>query len=82
MGTSSQRNGWEQDRNEVHDTLENFVREGARRMLATALDEGVSTFLGRCRYQRGNAFRRYRNGHHSPAREVTVSLGPVEVRVP
>lgn len=50
-------------------------------MLAAALEEEVSTFLGRCRYQRGKAFRGYRNGYH-PLREVTVGLGPVEVRVP
>ncbi|MDP3063054.1 MAG: IS256 family transposase [Chloroflexota bacterium] len=81
MGTSYQRNGSEQERNEVHDALETCVREGARRMLAVALDEEVNTFLGRRRYERGKAFRGYRNGHH-PAREVTVGLGPVAVRVP
>lgn len=81
MGESYQRNGGEQERDEVHDALEACVREGARRMLAVALDEEVNTFLGRHRYERGKAFRGYRNGHHPP-REVTVGLGPVEVRVP
>jgi len=50
-------------------------------MLAAALEEEVNAFLGRQRYERGRAFRGYRNGYHSP-REVTVGLGPVEVRVP
>jgi transposase-like protein len=50
-------------------------------MLAVALEEEVSVFLGRHRYERGKAFRGYRNGY-LPAREVTVGLGPVEVRLP
>lgn len=81
MGTSYQRNGCKEERNEVHDALEVLVQEGARRMLAAALEEEVNAFLGRQRYERGRAFRGYRNGYHSP-REVTVGLGPVEVRVP
>lgn len=81
MGTSYQRNGCKEERNEVHDALEDLVQEGARRMLAAALEEEVNAFLGRHRYERGRAFRGYRNGYHSP-REVTVGLGPVEVRAP
>jgi len=81
LGTSYQRDGSEQERNEVQDALEAYVREGARRMLAAALEEEVSAFLGRHRYERGKTFRGYRNGYHLP-REVTVGLGPVEVRVP
>lgn len=81
MGTSYQRNGCKDERNEVHDALEVLVQEGARRMLAAALEEEVNAFLGRHRYERGRAFRGYRNGYHSP-REVTVGLGPVEVRAP
>ena len=50
-------------------------------MLAAVMEEEVNAFLGRHRYQRGQAFRGYRNGYH-PAREVTVGLGPVAVRVP
>ena len=37
----------EEDANVVDDTLEAMVREGARRMLAAALEEEVSAFLGR-----------------------------------
>jgi len=57
------------------------VQEGARKILIAALEEEVNEFLGRLRYQRGKIFRGYRNGYHPP-REVTVGLGPVEVRVP
>ncbi len=41
-----------------------MVREGARRLLAAALEEEVSAFLGRDRYERGKEFRGYRNGYH------------------
>ena len=81
MGTSYQRNGSQEERNEVRDVLEDLVQEGARRMLAGALEEEVNAFLGRHRYERGKPFRGYRNGHHPP-REVTVGLGPVSVKVP
>ena len=69
------------ERSEVPDSLEAYVREGARRMLAAALEEEVTTFLGRGRYERGKPFRGNRNGHH-PARELTVGVSAVEVRVP
>ena len=66
---------------QVQDVLETYVREGARQMLAAVLEEEVNSFLGRHRYGRNQVFRGYRNGYHA-AREVTVGLGPVEVRVP
>src|SRR5437899_2005109 len=66
---------------EVLDSLEAYVREGARRMLAVALEEEVTAFLGRSRYERGKPFRGYRNGYHE-ARELTVGVGAVPVRVP
>src|SRR5713226_1506422 len=66
---------------DVFDSLEAYVREGARRMLAAALEEEVTAFLGRGRYERGKPYRGYRNGRH-PARELTVGVGAVEVRVP
>jgi transposase-like protein len=77
----------------VDDTLETIVREGARRMLAAALEEEVTAFLGRDRYERtgearepdqgepGQPFRGYRNGH-LPSRELTVGVNAVAVRVP
>ena len=46
-----------EDAGVVGDTLEDMVREGARRMLAAALDEEVNVFLGRERYERSDEFR-------------------------
>ena len=65
---------------QVRDALEALVTEGAGRMLESALEEEVSTFLGRDSYQRGNEFRGYRNGYHR-SREITVGLNPVRVKV-
>ena len=79
--TSYQRKSKEEQRDEVQDALEACVQEGARKMLAIALEEEVNGFLERARYQRGKKFRGYRNGYHPP-RELTVGLGPVKVQVP
>ena len=81
MAKSYQKKGKEKQRDEVQDTLEACVHEGARKMLVAALEEEVDGFLERLRYQRSKQFRGYRNGYHPP-REITVGLGPVEVRVP
>jgi transposase-like protein len=62
-------------------TLEEIVRDGARRMLADALEAEVTAFLGRDRYARGAPFRGYRNGT-LPERELTVGVTGVPVRVP
>ena len=66
---------------QVHDALEALVTEGARKMLESALEEEVSAFLGRDRYQHSEEFRGYRNGYHR-SREITVGLNPVQVKVP
>ena len=71
----------EEDTRVVGDALEGMVREGTRRMLAAALEEEVSAFLGRDRYERGEEFRGYRNGYH-PSRELTVGVSAVEVKAP
>jgi putative transposase len=81
LSAAYQTNGGENQPEGVQDTLEALVREGARRMLAAALEEEVNAFLGRRRYQRGSEFRGYRNGYHPP-RELTVGVGAVSVRVP
>jgi putative transposase len=73
--------GGEQAAGACVQTLEDLVREGAQRLLAAALDEEVQAFLGRRRYERGQPFRGYRNGYHV-ARELTVGVGKVAVRVP
>ena len=71
----------EGNENVVEDMLEQIVSEGARRMLVAGLEEEVSRFLGRERYERGEEFRGYRNGYH-PSRELTVGVSAVEVKVP
>lgn len=81
MRRSYQKPESRQEQDQVQDVLETYVREGARQMLAAVLEEEVNAFLGRHRYGRGQEFRGYRNGYHR-TREVTVGLGPVEVRVP
>jgi transposase-like protein len=73
--------GGEQAAGAYQSSLEAIVREGAQRLLAAALEEEVQTFLGRRRYERGQPFRGYRNGYHA-ARELTVGVGKVAVRVP
>ena len=70
-----------EDTSVIEDTLEAKVREGARLMLAAALEEEVNAFLGRDRYERSDEFRGYRNGYHR-SREVTVGVSAVEVKVP
>jgi len=81
LATSYHKKNNADQRNGVQEALEAYVQEGARRMLAAALEEEVSAFLGRNRYERYKGFRGYRNGYHLP-RELTVGLGPVKVQVP
>jgi len=65
----------------IVDPLDQLARDGARRMLQRALEAEVDEFLGRERYQRGQEFRGYRNGH---GRQRTVAIGSwgVPVQVP
>jgi putative transposase len=81
LATSYQKKRKEEQGKEVQDALETFVQKGAREMLVAALEEEVNVFLERLRYQRSKQFRGYRNGYHPP-REITVGIGPVEIRVP
>ena len=81
MATAYQSPDMEMATPVVAASLEDYVREGARRMLAAALEDEVAAFLGRARYAREQPFRGYRNGY-LPTREVTVGVGAVEVRVP
>jgi len=63
--------------------LDELVREGARRMLAEALEAEVEDYIARHVGERDERGRRLvvRNGHHQP-REVLTSAGAVEVTVP
>lgn len=71
----------EGNENIVGDTLEEMVREGARRMLVAALEEEVNVFPGKERYERSDEFRGYRNGYR-PSRDLTVGVSSVEVKAP
>ncbi|HBD82681.1 MAG TPA: hypothetical protein DC056_01565 [Dehalococcoidia bacterium] len=79
--TAGYQNVGSNEGDQVQDALETLVTEGARRMLESALEEEVSAFLGRDRYQKSSDFRGYRNGFHR-SREITVGLNPVQVKVP
>jgi transposase-like protein len=63
--------------------IDEIVREGARRMLAEALQAEVDTYIAQFADQRDECGRRLvvRNGSHQP-REVLTSAGAVEVIAP
>jgi putative transposase len=65
----------------VADKLEEIARAGAQRMLAEMLEREVDEFLQRTRYERGQAFRGYRNGH-APERAIGTGMGQVKIRMP
>lgn len=61
--------------------LELLAREGARLVLTVALEEEVTEFLQRERYERSQSNQRgYRNGHRG--RRVTSGAGEIEVDMP
>ena len=70
-------------REELAAGLDEIVREGARRMLAAALEAEVEASLSPHAGERDEAGRRLvvRNGHARP-RTVTTVAGAVEVRAP
>jgi len=63
--------------------IDEIVREGARRMLAEALQAEVDAYIARFAAERGEDGRHLvvRNGYHQ-SREVLTSAGAVEVTVP
>jgi transposase-like protein len=63
--------------------IDDLVREGARRMLAEALQAEVEDYIARFVHERDGHGRRLvvRNGSHQ-SREVLTSAGAVEVTVP
>jgi transposase-like protein len=63
--------------------IDEIVREGARRMLAQALQAEVEAYIARFAAERGEDGRRLvvRNGHHQ-SREVLTSAGAIEVTAP
>jgi transposase-like protein len=65
------------------DLLTEIARDGARQMLATALEVEVESFIASHRELRGDDGRRrvVRNGH-LPTRQVQTGIGAIEVAVP
>ncbi|MFF5160686.1 IS256 family transposase [Streptomyces sp. NPDC000348] len=63
--------------------LDEIVREGARRMLAAALEAEANAYIAELAGERDDKGRRLvvRNGYHQP-RKVTTAAGVVEVRAP
>ncbi len=75
-GSESKRNGRLQD-------LDELAREGARRMLASALDAEATEYVGRHRGERDAAGRAQvvRNGK-ARSRQVTMGSGTVAISAP
>ena len=73
----------EAGREDLAASLDEIVREGARRMLAAALEDEVAAYIAAFAGERDEAGRRLvvRNGHARP-RQVTTAAGAVEVRAP
>jgi putative transposase len=67
----------------LHRDLDELAREGARRMLAAALEAEVDDYLAAHAAERDEAGRRLvvRNGH-AREREVTTAAGAIPVRAP
>src|SRR5690348_6009754 len=63
--------------------LDEIVREGARRMLAAALEDEVAAYIAAHAAERDENGRRLvvRNGHARP-RQVTTAAGAMEVTAP
>ncbi|MFE3149480.1 IS256 family transposase [Streptomyces sp. NPDC059218] len=63
--------------------IDEIVREGARRMLAAALEAEVNQYIAELAAERDDRGHRLvvRNGRHRP-RTVTTAAGPVEVTAP
>src|SRR5205085_11972530 len=63
--------------------LDEIVREGARRMLAAALEDEVAAYIAAYAAERDEHGRRLvvRNGHARP-RQGTTAAGSVEVTAP
>ncbi|MEY9988016.1 putative transposase [Streptomyces sp. V4I8] len=68
---------------ETGSLIDGIVREGARRMLAAALEAEVNQYIAELAGERDQAGRRLvvRNGHHRE-RTVTTAAGPVMVKAP
>ncbi len=68
---------------DLDQSLEGVLREGARKMLTAALEMEVDGYIARCKEQRDEAGHRQvvRNGHH-PARAVATGVGKIPIQQP
>ncbi len=68
---------------ESKDVLSDILRQGARKLLADAVEAEVAEWIDQHAHLRDSQARRQvvRNGH-LPERTITTGLGPVEVRQP
>lgn len=71
--------GHESGKDGAPSLIDEIVREGARRMLAEALQAEVDAYIAQFAAERGENGRRLvvRNGYHQP-REVLTSAGAIE----
>src|SRR3954465_13977388 len=72
-----------EDADEIVVTLDDLAREGARRMIATALEAEVADYVERFAAERGEDGKRLvvRNGR-ARERKITIGSGTVAVRAP
>jgi transposase-like protein len=75
--------GHEGGKDHAPSLIDEIAREGARRMLAEALQAEVDAYIARFADERDENGRRLvvRNGHHQ-SREILASAGAIEVTVP
>ena len=75
--------GHEGGKDRAPSLIDEIVREGARRMLAEALQAEVDAYIARFADERDGDGRRLvvRNGYHQP-REILTSAGAIEVTAP
>jgi putative transposase len=73
----------ESTRGEAASTLDEICREGARRMLAAALEAEADAYIAELVGELDDGGRRLvtRNGHARP-RTITTGSGPIEIRAP
>ena len=69
------------DAGELQDPIEEIGRLGARLIIQQALEDELSEFLGRARYERTGAPVAHRNGYERP-RKIATTSGPMEVERP
>ena len=72
-----------QSPSEAGDVLTDILRDGARRLLAQAIDAEVQDWInGHAHLVDENGRRLVVRNGHSPEREIVTGLGPVPVRQP